>query len=59
MKITTQLMSEPSIDDSTFEGCSEAPKGCDRCCDKSSEAALRGDRPESAVAQLSDLLLLD
>ncbi len=57
MKITTQFVDETSIDDSAFEGCSEAPKGCDRCCDRSSEAALLGDRPEGVVAHLSDLLL--
>jgi hypothetical protein len=57
MKIVTRSIEEPTFDDNEmFEGCSEAPCGCDRCCDRAAEASGAGE-PVRAVASLEDLFL--
>jgi len=59
MKITTRQVDEFDVDTTTFESCSEAPKGCDRCCDRSGEDDDSNVRPEMPITSLKDLLLAD
>jgi hypothetical protein len=57
VKITTRVIEHQEVDDTAFEGCSEAPKGCDRCCDRSGEAGLADGSARGVVSSLKDLLL--
>ena len=61
MRITTQAIEElVEVEDTYFEGCSEAPCGCDRCCDKVGEAHhLAGYPTPKVVTNVRELLLTD
>jgi hypothetical protein len=41
----------------TAEGCSEAPKGCDRCCDRLWEGPS-SKQPSEPVTSVEDLALV-
>jgi len=58
MQITTSAIKrDPAVEAQYFEGCSEAPKGCAPCCDKSGEAHHLGSEKPAPVSDIRDLLL--
>lgn len=58
LRIVTVSVDEEQRDEiTTAEGCSEAPKGCDRCCDRIWEGPI-GAQLSGPVASVEDLGLV-